>query len=78
MAASANAGSNIPACSASIANRAFSAPEGRAVIDVNNDQIERYVMTKWISAANADTPLSCPQSNFFPIHACCASGVLNP
>jgi len=66
LAASAYAGSDVPAYSASIANRAFSVPEGRAVIDDSSDQIERYVMRKWISAANADTPRSCPSFEFPP------------
>src|SRR5882762_6572079 len=69
MAMSASADSDMPARSASHAKRAFSAVEGRAVIEGRNDLAERHVMMKAASAANADTPLSCPQTNFFPVHA---------
>src|SRR5579863_2516833 len=62
----ASADSETPDAAASVAKRAFSATEGRAVIESRDDLAERQVITKAARAAIADTPLSCRQSNFQP------------
>ena len=60
MATRARAVSDIPARIGSSMKRAFSAAEGRAVMDGNDGLAARSIMSKmWRSAANADTPLSC-------------------
>src|ERR1700728_4376979 len=61
--------SETPDAAARVAKRAFSAAEGRAVIDGRDDIAEREVMTEATSAATADTSLSCPQSDFQPQNA---------
>ena len=53
-----------PDAVASVAKRAFSAADGRTVIEGSGDLAERQVMTEATSAAIADTPLSCRQSDF--------------
>ena len=55
--------SETPDTAASVANRAFSAAEGRAVIERRDDLAERCVITSAACAAIADTSLSCPQSD---------------
>src|ERR1700733_623303 len=63
----ASADSERPDDVASVAKRAFSAAERRAVIAGRDDLAERQVMTEATSAPIADTPLSCPpQSDFQP------------
>ena len=53
----ASADSERPDAVASVAKRAFSAGEGRAVIEGRDDLAERQVMTEATSAASADTSL---------------------
>src|ERR1700683_4931567 len=63
----ASADSETPDVAASVAKRAFSAAEGRAVIEGRDDLAERQVITNAACAAIADTPLSCRrQSDFQP------------
>src|SRR6202050_2178566 len=70
MAIIASADSETPDAAASVAKRAFSAAEGRAVIDGRDDLAERQVITNAACAAIADTPLSCRrQSDFQPQNA---------
>jgi hypothetical protein len=64
MAIMASADSERPDAAASVAKRAFSAAEGRAVIEGRGGLAERHVITKAVAAAKADTPLSCPHCNF--------------
>jgi hypothetical protein len=65
----ASADSERPDAVASVAKRAFSAAEGRAVIEGSDELAERQVMSEGASAASADTSLSCRQSNFQPQNA---------
>jgi hypothetical protein len=65
----ASADSERPDAVASVAKRSFSAAEGRAVIEGRDDLAERQFMTKAARAAIADSPLSCPQSDFHPQNA---------
>src|ERR1700683_1081769 len=53
----ASADSERPDAVASVANRAFSAAEGRAVIEGRDDLAERQVITSAACAAIADTSL---------------------
>jgi hypothetical protein len=64
MAIIASADSERPDAAASVAKRAFSAAQRRAVIEGRGGLAERHVITKAVAAAKADTPLSCPHCNF--------------
>jgi hypothetical protein len=57
MATIASADSETPDAAASVAKRAFSAAEGRAVIEGRDEFAEGQLTTRASSAAKADTPL---------------------
>jgi hypothetical protein len=75
IAESARADSDNPRERASVANQLFSSADTRTVIEGSDNRAERQLMGSDRSAANADTPLSCPHSHSFPVHAAPAARV---
>src|SRR5580704_3278880 len=55
---------------ARLENHSLSRAERRTVIDGSGVRAERHLMWAVVRcAANADTPLSCPRRNFFPVQS---------